>query len=79
MTASTLELRRDQMFPVMEPNEIERLRRFGTVSSYAEGESLFRAGEIGLGMFVILKGEVVVTRKDALAAHRRGGCGRIPG
>ncbi len=70
MTASTLELRRDQMFPVLEPSEIERLRRFGTVSTYAEGESLFRAGEIGLGMFVILKGEVVVTRKDALGREQ---------
>ena len=70
MAASTLELRLEQMFPVMEPNEIERLRRFGMVSTYAEGESLFRAGEIGLGMFVILKGEVVVTRKDALGREQ---------
>jgi thioredoxin reductase (NADPH) len=66
MANSTLEMRRDQMFPVLEPNEVERLRRFGTVAAYAEGDSLFRAGEIGLGMFIILKGNVAVSRKDAL-------------
>ena len=70
MPASTLELRRDQMFPVLEPGEIERLRRFGTVATYTKGESLFRAGEIALGMFVILKGEVVVARKDALGREQ---------
>ena len=59
-------MRRDQMFPVLEPNEVERLRRFGTVVAYAEGDSLFRAGEIGLGMFIILKGNVAVSRKNAL-------------
>ena len=59
-------MRRDQMFPVLEPNEVERLRRFGRVAAYAEGDSLFRAGEIGLGMFIILKGNVAVSRKDAL-------------
>lgn len=67
MTASTLELRRDQMFPVIEPKEIERLRRFSTAATDAEGKSLFRAGEIAAGMFVILKGEVAMTRKDALS------------
>src|SRR6202795_4339042 len=66
MANSTLEMRRDQMFPVLEPNEVERLRRFGRVASYAEGDSLFRAGEIGLGMFIILKGKIAVSRKDAL-------------
>jgi thioredoxin reductase (NADPH) len=65
MANSTLDMRRDQMFPVLEPNEVERLRRFGTVAAYAEGDSLFRAGEIGLGMFIILKGNVAVSRKDA--------------
>ena len=59
-------MRRDQMFPVLEPNEVERLRRFGRVAAYAEGDSLFRAGEIGLGMFIILKGNVAVSRKDTL-------------
>jgi thioredoxin reductase (NADPH) len=73
MANSTLEMRRDQMFPVLEPNEVERLRRFGRVAAYAEGDSLFRAGEIGLGMFIILKGNVVPTensiRDDGLAGR----------
>jgi thioredoxin reductase (NADPH) len=66
MTASTLELRRDQIFPVIPAKNIERIRRFGTPVSFAPGESIFRTGEIAPGMFVILKGEVAVTRRDAL-------------
>src|SRR3984893_9783100 len=65
MPNSTLEMRRDQMFPVLEPDEVERLRRFGTVAAYAEGDSLFRAGEIDLGMFMILQDNGAVSRKDA--------------
>jgi CRP-like cAMP-binding protein len=70
MPNSTLETRRDQMFPVLEANEVERLRPFGTLATYADGDSLFRAGEIGLGMFIILKGQVVVTRKATVGREQ---------
>ena len=65
MSASILDTRRGQMFPVLEPGEIDRTRRFGTPASFAEGELLYKAGEISPGMFVILKGEIVVSRRDA--------------
>jgi hypothetical protein len=42
---SIREQRRDQMFPKLDPVEIERVRRFGEVRSFAAGESL---GIIGL-------------------------------
>ena len=35
---SVIATRRSQMFPTLEPAEIERLRRFGTAHSYAAGE-----------------------------------------
>lgn len=65
MPQTILDTRREQMFPRLEPDEVERVRRFGQVRAYAAGEALYRAGEAGHGMFVILSGEVVVTRRDA--------------
>jgi thioredoxin reductase (NADPH) len=63
---STLETRRDEMFPKLSPQEIDRLRRFGTVRRYRAGEALFKTGEIRPGMFVIIAGTVAVTRRDGL-------------
>ena len=37
---STIDARSEQMFPKLSPEEIERLRRFGTVRHYAPGELL---------------------------------------
>src|SRR3981081_523459 len=63
---STIETRREQMFPKLEPREIDRLRRFGEVRRYAAGEALFVTGEIAPGMSVLIKGSVRVTRRDPL-------------
>ena len=64
---SLIETRRDQMFPTLAPAEIDRLRRFGELRSYRAGEDLARTGEVGLGMVVILAGEVAMTQRDELA------------
>jgi thioredoxin reductase (NADPH) len=58
------ESRRSQMFPVLAPVEVDRLRRFGEVRGYADGQALVRAGERGLGMSVVLAGEVAITGRD---------------
>src|SRR3981081_2520658 len=63
---SAIVTRREQMFPKLEPREIDRLRRFGTVRRYAPGEALFVTGEIAPGMSVLLKGSVRVTPRDPL-------------
>ena len=63
---STIETRRAQMFPKLSAEEIERLRRFGTVRHYAAGERLIGTGEISPGMFVIVAGKVSVSRRDPL-------------
>ena len=39
-----IEARRDQIFLVLEPAEIDRLRRFGETRSYGAGERLTTAG-----------------------------------
>ena len=64
-----IETRYDQMFPVLGPAEIDRMRRFGETRSYRAGERLTTTGEVGPGMFVILAGNVVVTQRDELAHH----------
>src|SRR4029077_5035923 len=57
---------RHQMFPVLEPFEIERVRRFGKVRSYDDGATLAKVGEVGPGLTIILTGQVEVARRDEL-------------
>src|ERR1700730_5687679 len=59
---STLEQRRDQMFPKLRPEEIDRLRRFGEIRRYAPGELLFVTGEPSPGMVVLIGGTVAASR-----------------
>jgi thioredoxin reductase (NADPH) len=63
---ATIDTRREQMFPVLQPSEIDRLRRFGTVRRYSKGQALFVTGEQAPGMVILIKGSVRVTRRDPL-------------
>src|SRR5215472_14546651 len=63
-TPSIVDTRRHQMFPTLESSEIERVRRFGVLRSYAAGEALVKVGEIGHGLTIILAGKVEVTQHD---------------
>src|SRR6267143_3097515 len=58
--------RHEQTFPALTPQEIARMRRFGDVRTYKNGERLFETGKPGPGMFVILSGHVAITRRDGL-------------
>jgi len=62
----TIETRYAQMFPTLEPAEIERLRRFGETRTYRAGETLVVTGDVSPGMFVVLGGEVAITQHSAL-------------
>lgn len=53
--------RRAQMFPTLTAAEMDRLRRFGTLRSFAPAEMLMRSGEAGHGLTLVLSGEVEVT------------------
>lgn len=66
---STIDSRREQMFPKLTPHEIDRLRRFGEVRHYAAGDALFVTGKTPPGMYVLIGGSVRVTRRDPLG-HR---------
>ena len=52
--------RHEQTFPTLTHHEIERMRRFGELRTYKDGEALFETGKVGPGMFVVLSG----TRRD---------------
>jgi len=67
---SLVESRRDQMFPTLAPADIERLRCFGETRSYRADDYLATTGTVGLGMVVILAGEVVITQRDEFAGSR---------
>jgi len=61
---STLSTRRHQMFPVLDAQEMQRVRRFGEPRDFAAGESLATAGRHSEGVMVILSGHVRVSRTD---------------
>src|SRR6266478_4877902 len=63
---SIIDTRRHQMFPVLEPFEIERVRRFGKVRSYDDAAALVKVGQVGPGLAIILTGQVEVARRDEL-------------
>jgi thioredoxin reductase (NADPH) len=65
----TFQARREQMFPQLTVAEIARLHRYGTVRHFKRGDALFRVGQRGHGMFVILSGKLRVSRRDE---HHRG-------
>jgi thioredoxin reductase (NADPH) len=58
--------RREQTFPMLTSQEIARMRRFGEVRHYKNGERLFETGKPGPGMFVVLSGHVAITKRDGL-------------
>src|SRR3982074_734906 len=58
--------RHEQTFPTLTPQEIARMRRFGEVRNYKDGEKLFETGKPGPGMFVILSGHVAISQRDGL-------------
>src|ERR1700742_5091670 len=58
--------RLEQTFPNLTAAEIARMRRFGEVRKYSDGERLFETGKPGPGMFVVLAGHVAITTRDGL-------------
>ena len=67
---SIREQRHDQIYPTLDPLEIERVRRFGNVRSFAAGESLWTVGQVAPGLMVILGGKVAVTERDQFDNHK---------
>jgi thioredoxin reductase (NADPH) len=73
-----IETRRHQMFPVLAPEEIERVRRFGELRKFAAGEALARVGDLAPGLMIVLSGHVDVFQQQAghrslIVTHGPGG------
>lgn len=73
-----IDTRRHQMFPKLEAAEIERIRRFGEISTFAAGDVLVQTGMVSRGLTLILSGKVDVTqhheggRRDLIVTHGPG-------
>ncbi|HWU26554.1 MAG TPA: FAD-dependent oxidoreductase [Rhizomicrobium sp.] len=69
--------RREQMFPVLEAEAVNRLKRFGAEHRYKSGETLISEGAPTDGLMLILKGCVRVVPHQApdavIVAHGPGG------
>jgi thioredoxin reductase (NADPH) len=61
---SIFDTRRNEILPVLEPAEIERVHRFGVVRAYAAGDMLAKAGAVTEGLIIVLSGEVEVLQHD---------------
>jgi thioredoxin reductase (NADPH) len=68
-SSSTIDARRNQMFPRLAPGDIDRIRRFGVLCTYRKGDALARVGEPNHGLTIILSGTVEVTSDDQLGAR----------
>jgi len=60
-SSSIVERRREQAFPTLDEGDRARLRRFGAPRRYAAGEVIFKAGEPGHGVMLVVSGHVVIT------------------
>jgi thioredoxin reductase (NADPH) len=68
---SIIDTRSTQMFPVLEPAEIECVRRFGTIATYSPGGALAKIGSETEGLIVVLKGKMDVTRSAGCERRER--------
>src|SRR5712675_649717 len=66
LSAASAFPRLEQTFPELTAQEVARMRRFGEMRRYKDGETLFETGKPGPGMFVILSGHVAITQRDGL-------------
>ena len=56
--------RREEMYPVFEPAAMERITAFGQRRDVVKGETLFHAGDHGVGFVAVLTGRIAVHQHD---------------
>jgi thioredoxin reductase (NADPH) len=55
-----------QMYPRFTAAQLDKIRRFGTTEYWKAGDVMFRAGQSGSGMRVLIKGTARLTKRDGL-------------
>src|SRR5260370_4439547 len=63
---STTDLGHDQLCQVLNDAEIKGIQGFGEIHHDRKDELLAETGRSGLGMFVLISGEVAIMRRDGL-------------
>jgi thioredoxin reductase (NADPH) len=68
---SLVENRGEQLFPVFDAAQMETAKRFagGPAKTFAPGETIFNVGERHNSAWLVLRGEIVITRRDGLNAE----------
>jgi thioredoxin reductase (NADPH) len=68
---SIIETRREQMFPVLDPGQVETAKRFasGPPRHFDPGEIVFDIGDRQAPAWLVLKGSIDVTRRNALGGE----------
>jgi thioredoxin reductase (NADPH) len=74
---SIRDTRGEQMFLALTPGQVDRLRRFGEIRRYGEGDAVVQVGETGHGLYVVLSGAVEVSQREGdshipIVTHRSG-------
>lgn len=77
---STIETRREQMFPTLSQEQIEVARRFasGPARRFEPGEVMFDIGQRNAPMWLVLEGAIDVVRRDGLG-HEEPIVSEMPG
>ena len=74
----TIAARAAQAFPTLTEAEMDRVRRFGTLRRFAVSETVAKVGQSGIGLTLILSGEVEITQHNDgadgthIVTHSRG-------
>ncbi|WP_017462351.1 FAD-dependent oxidoreductase [Dyella ginsengisoli] len=77
-SSNTARNRADQMFPVLDPGDVARVRQFGEPRRYVAGEVLFHTGERDIGLILVLSGAVDIHQHDG-TGHAVGVAHHGPG
>jgi len=58
-----------QAFPILTPNQMNRVRALGNVKQVAPGDILFKPGDTNVPFFLLLSGAMEVVQPDLLGEH----------
>src|SRR5436309_1619321 len=63
-----IDTRAPQMFPVLDPQQIETAKRFasGPVRKFAAGDSMYVVGDRNVPMWLVLEGSIESSRRDGI-------------
>jgi thioredoxin reductase (NADPH) len=67
--SSVIEARRDQMFPVLDDLDIQRLKRFGEARHFPKDSFVMKAGEVPEGLVLVLQGKIGVNQGSAFGTR----------